>query len=46
MSRFLNRHPVIAMALGWIVLLAIALVFLPTDASDFGRVAYSHRSAT
>ena len=41
---FTDRHPVISMFIGWLLLLVIGLVILPADPNDLGRPI--HRSTT
>ena len=44
MTNFTDRHPVIAMFIGWVLLLAIGLLVLPADPQDLGRVTHTQRS--
>jgi hypothetical protein len=49
MTRFHNftdRHPVISMFIGWLLLLVIGLVILPADPPGMERATYAQRSAT
>lgn len=39
---YLNAHPVIAMALGWALVIAIGLLLLPADPPDLGRPTQLH----
>lgn len=41
---FLHAHPLLAMALGYALLVVFALLFLPSDPADLGRPV--HRSQT
>lgn len=44
LSAYLDARPILAMVLGYLLLLAFALAVVPADPADLGRP--THRSAT
>jgi len=43
-STYLNARPILAMTLGYLLLLAFALAVLPADPADLGRATQPHQS--
>lgn len=39
---YLDAHPIVAMVLGYLLLVAFALVFVPDDPADLGRPTQLH----
>jgi hypothetical protein len=44
LDHFTARHPILSMIVGYLLLVAFAMVVLPADPADLGRP--THRSAT
>lgn len=43
-STYLNARPILAMVLGYLLLLVVALAVLPADPADLGRATQPHHS--
>jgi hypothetical protein len=44
LDMFTARHPILSMIIGYLLLLAFALMFLPSDPGDMRQTAYKERT--